>query len=245
MIQQAAAWFQIPGNSEFIAAITGAVVGSLSAGGISWLLQLSAFKAERMKRQEEDDAHARAALLETLFGCLQAQSDLYKFAESAIEAKARQKTLVAPPVPGISTSWAALMPHATLPDPIEIPKAALAILVEKKEAELIMDILNVEAAHKQAIKLWRNYTNTRKRFGQIAPVTLTGAVPSTGFTQKEVEAHYPLLKEMSDLADGILEGAEAQHGSSRETLEKVVEAVEKYAGRKIDLGIPALAPTRT
>lgn len=235
-----AGWLAQPGSSEFVAAILGATVGSLSAGVISWLLQRESFAKDKGDRQREAAARDRALLLQALYACLQAASDQHKFAESSVAAKTQLEKMQAPTYPGLSSSWTAILPHASLPEPISIDPAALTVLMDHRKAELLMNVLDVQAVHRSDIKTWAAFADSRRRFGEKVSVQVRSGVTFTAMTSNDVARLYPHLKELSDLADGILEQSERHADQAGRTVTQLGALIEEVTGTKVELKLPSL-----
>lgn len=231
-------WWQVPGTSEFVSAVVGAVVGSLSGGLISKHLQQAAFEAERKNREAHKLEADRALILQTLYACVQAVSDLHKFNEEAEAAKQRAPTHEAPNIAGLSNTWTALYPLATLPEPISINPEALTVLFDHKDADLAMDVLNVVAVHRSAIKLWDAFGQSRRRFGEKVSVKRDGDVTYTPISQEEMERLYPHLKELTDMADGIIAGTADQHELTKDVVLRVREFLERNMDTKLGISFP-------
>lgn len=240
-----ASWLGQPGSTEFVAAIVGAVVGSVSGGVISWLLQRQAFTKDKDDRMREAKLRDRSLLLQTLYACMQAASDQHKFAESAIEARAKLQKMQAPSYPGLSSSWIGLRPHASLPDPISIDPAALTVLVDHGQAELVMNALDVQAVHRSSLKTWSAFADSRRRFGEKVTVQVQNGVSFTAMSQEDVERLYPHLKELSDLADGLLDQSEQHAALANRTVTQLAALIEKKTGTKVSLKLPSLDAPET
>lgn len=228
-------WWSTPGVSEFVSAILGAVVGAGFSGVISWLLQRDAFKEDRKARAAEKKAHDRALLLQTLYACLRAASDLYKFAESARDAAARLQKLEQPNVTGLSASWAAVVPLVNIPEPVHIDPAAVTVLVDHRQANLAMKVLDAQAIHRASLNLWEAFGDSKRRFGEKVSVKSKNGITYSAFSQADVERLYPHLKEMSDMADGIIETAEQYSRDARIATESLNAFIQQMTGDVLDL----------
>lgn len=231
-------WWQTPGVSEFVSAIVGAVIGSLSAGVISWLLQRASFKKDRIKRAEEKRDADRAQLLQAFYACVQAVSDLHKFNEEAETAKHRAVGMGFPKVHGLSNSWSALNPLATLPRPIAVNPEAITVFIDHNAADLAMEVLDVVAIHRSTIDLWESFKESRRRFGEKVSVKIDGLVTYTPLSNEEIERLYPHLKELTDMADGILAMTGEHHAFVKSAALHVQEFLAHEMGTKLGLKFP-------
>jgi len=184
-------WWQTPGVSEFVSAIAGAIIGALAGGLVSWRLQRASFAKDREDRAQEKARADRALLLQMLYACITAASDLHKLAEEAEAAKARAAELGFPKVPGLTNTWAGLLGLASLPEPITINPEGLTVLVDHKAADLLMGVLDTVAVHRSTIKLWTLFGDSRRRFGEKVPVKFSETGTYTALSQEEIERHYP------------------------------------------------------
>ena len=229
----------MPGASEFVAAIFGAIVGALSSGIISWLLQRSAFKDDQANRSKDKKVHERALLLQALYACLQASDDLSKFADTVRKAQAKLARTPAPPAPGISSNWLTLPAHMFQPEAIKIDPAALTAMVDHKQTELLKKVIHLAAAHNAALKLWASYASTSRRLGEKISVKIAddGRTYFT-LTQAEQERHYAHIKELSDTADAICRDAEKYERDSREATMELLEFMRRTMDEKVSITWP-------
>lgn len=225
-------------ESETIAALIGAVVGSAFGGLISWLLQRSAFTKDREDRRREKADSDRALLLQVLYACLQAVSNLQQFAELAGQAKLAASGMNFPKVPGLSNLWSALNYPSTLPEPISIRPEAITVFIDKRDAELAMGMLDMVAVHRHSISLWEAFTHSRRNLAEKFAVKFDGDVTYTSLSTEELERHYPHLKEVTDLAEGICDTMYKHHARSAELLIRLQAFIAETTGTSLKLVSP-------
>lgn len=231
-------WWQTPGVPEFVSAIAGATFGALAAGMISLLLQRAAFKKEREDRQREKRNTDRSLLLQAFYSCLQASSDLHKFAQEATQARQRAPQLGSPKLPGLSNLWQALNALATLPEPISVDARSITVFIDHRDAELAMSVLDAVAVHRSTIKLWTRYGESRYRFGEKVPVRFDGETTYTTFTDDELARLYPHLKELTDLAEGICSTAAEYAAEAEALVRRLRDFIAKTTGEELRLTFP-------
>lgn len=236
-VQEIAASFG-PGVTEFGAAVVGAIVGSLFGGLVSWKLQAASFKNDADVRSQEKKAQERALLLQTMYAVMKSASDLHKLQEQAEQAMQRS-TPLQPSPPGLNSRFLALLPTMNLPEPIAVRPEAITVMVDHGEAGLAMATLDVVAVHEGALKTWVAYVDSRRRFNEKFPVKLgPNGETQLELTSADVERHYPLLKELSDLAEGICETSRQQADDAKALVDKLGPFIERATGTKLSVTFP-------
>lgn len=234
-VQECAGLLATPGMSEFAAAIAGALIGSISGGIISWVLQRGSFSREREVRQEDKNTADRALLLQTLYEAMRAAGDIKKLALDVIEAKERVKQM-SPAPPGLSNMWLGLKAQANLPEPITIRSEAVTVFIDHKEAELAMGALDIQAVHHGFLKAWENYGQTYRSLGRAVSMKLNpDGTTAIEMNQAELDRLYPQLKEVSDVATWLCDTAEEYAATSRKLVVQLTPFIERVTGTKVQV----------
>lgn len=225
-------------ESETIAALIGAVVGSAFGGLISWLLQRSAFKKDREDREREKRDSERALLFQVALEAARAVSDLQKWAEIAGQARLTASGMNFPKVPGLTNLWSALNYPATLSEPISIRLEAITVFIEKRDAELAMGMLDMVAVHRSAIRLWEVFKESRRALAEKFAVKFDGDLTYTTLSANETSRHYPHLKEVTDLAEAICDNMYRHHAQSSALLKRLEAFIMTETGVSLTFASP-------
>lgn len=166
-------------SNEFWAGVSGALVGSVVSGLISYVLQAQAFAREEKKRESGDSERKLALCMSALLKCMKAYSNLVQMNRhmQTATAEAKQKGAI---LAQVTTAM------VNLPSHINFTSDELTTVLSLASAETFNDFANVDGIHNSCIDIFDTHRNLRKALeeklrvlkvrGNIAEVELSPAL---------------------------------------------------------------------
>jgi len=173
-------------SPEFWAAIAGAIVGSIAAGGISIALQ---FWQYRRERQSQDQSMA----WRIFFKLFQLEQDFAAIQNHIASCDEYAKSK------GIRIGWQSLTAPVNVPAKIRFSPDELSLLFSFDNLELFGMVAQVEAAHVAIVDLQLLYVQRRENLIDRIPAAMDGRVASVNFTDEDVQRFGPLVAEVDDM----------------------------------------------
>lgn len=204
-------------ESEFWAAIAGAVVGGLMSAGVQVVTM-----SWQAKERHNQGAYSLFYKLHSM------ANDLHHFGAHLNEAKAtadKKGTLL----------WQCLFPISNLPSNREIDSSELVLIHKAGEFELLNEIRNLELIHTGMISSMSAYAVKRSSLGERMPARMKGSEGLTELSQEQMDALGPSMAELDTLADGMWEMFASQSEAAMATLVKMNDALTKLVGKSFKL----------
>jgi hypothetical protein len=208
-------------GGEFWAAISGAIVGALIAGVISYCLQrqsLNAAEAQRNKdilERKQTLARSFVVRLSTLYSHL-SQMDRHMKAVFAFIADHPD------PKP---EAWQVARPVSPLPSLIYFPTDELTLLLTLKLDNLFNDAAMLDEVHNTAVAIFGEYGKRKEELNSlVTPVGFTGDVAHLALTPDQVRIARPKMVECSQLAEAMRDQTERGARESWALLTSVSDA---------------------
>ena len=203
-------------SSEFVAAILGAIVGSLGSGIISFLLQRHNYKRQEEKQAAADQARDTALTTSVIFALSNIYHSLHDYREYFTEV--RSYLAENPEVP----RWARLMAVSNLPDVTSIEQQSIVVFALNSEPNLGSKVMNAVRLHSRFTQILGDYCDGRERLGIEMSKPGIGKEVSINMDDSERERLNPLLISLDDLAQTLLDNFESDLSFVRQTLIEVV-----------------------
>lgn len=213
-------------SGETLAAIAGGVVGSIVSGIIALALQVTAQRAS-VKREKEREADADRASLQTIFMVVQqcsAAAHNYLTVIRAAEAEAAGRPI-----------WQALKAFAGPHPKVEIAPLDMGVLLKLGQGELFNNVRDTVASHNGQHDAWSAYSELRREFGRRVPADMTGNRGVATLAGEELRQIGPLVAEMESVSRELHARIQPEEQLARQTLVGVVQALEKFAGVKLEI----------
>lgn len=211
-------------ESEFWAALVGAIVG----GAIAFVVQLIVLLEGR--RQRAFDAQERKVTLAHtfLFKLVKVRCH-YAFLKDLID---RQRE-VGDQLGGSREPWQYLAEMPTAPPPVVFAYEELNMLVSLGEPGLLNELHLVDEMHNSTLNVLAHYGRVRSELIATFPADVEGA---TGWISKEdIKKILPRTTHVNVFAHELIENVEAGDKATDKLLEDVSQAFRKHL--KIRLGI--------
>jgi hypothetical protein len=187
--------------NEFYAAIVGAIIGSLSAGIVSWRLQISAFTQmeKARKRQLRNDRYALAMGLR------------YKVSQLSVNL-AMVSLLINRGLTDRSTTggqgsylFLDIQSANFVQEPISIEPAEFALILMTGDERLFSDLCYVEHSQKSALSLMRQYNAKRS---SLMTNHLWLSLPKPSLSDPRLPDALPDIVQVENLITRIIENAD-------------------------------------
>lgn len=205
-------------SAEFWAAIVGAVVGSVSAGSITWLLQKN---QDRRQTLDRNKGLARALI----FKLLRIHSDFDGFKNHVDEAIANAAENDLP------LGWQALRAIGNLPERISFSPDEMAYLISLENDDLFNKVLSLDVVHSSTIGIFEIYKERRLALtDRLSASALEGTVGTTELNNAQLAFFAPKFAELDLLVSDIRSRVESDATESREALEQSAVAVRHTLG---------------
>lgn len=212
-------------DSEFWAAVVGAIVGSATGGLITWLLQLN---QDRRQSRELNQGLARSLM----FKLIRIYSDFYTFRKhikDSEESAARD---------GLPFGWQSFRAVGNLPDKIQFSSDEMSYLLSLKNFDLFDKVLSLDVTHSSTIDILQTYKERRLALTDRLSATMDGAVGSSFLDEKQMAFFAPKAAELDLMVNELRVRFFEDERDSREALELTNIAISKTLGQKIELKFP-------
>lgn len=161
--------------------LIGAVIGSVIAGAISYLVQRSAVKAARQERGNAKRETDLAVAFNTMAKIIKMFSVFRAMRGLIAEAVARLEE------PGFNSQrpWESLQPMATLPTEVAFTSEEVAFLLSTKVNAVMLKALELADVYNDLLQMFRLYSNKRTAFMSALPlVVVNGRIEGAPMDQE-------------------------------------------------------------
>jgi hypothetical protein len=211
-------------STEFLAAISGAIVGGLIAFAIQLIVLRQARKQRDEETRERQQAIGQALLIKmikihsTLFGM---HRQLEDFFENASNPKLEP--------------WEFVLPLANLPQFVSFSTDEMSLFLSLKNNGLFNSILHMDEIHNTTIDSFRTYRELRASLTSSLAAEMEGIVGTTNFTKPQYDFFRPKMVEINQLAIDLRERCNIDQQESWEVLEALNSALRNAIGLKYKL----------
>lgn len=209
-------------ESEFWAAVVGAIVGSVTGGLIAWLLQLS---QDRRQTRERNQGLARSLI----FKLIRIHSDLQGFKTHVDECEANAKR------DGLPIGWQSLRAIGNLPDGVSFTPEEMSYLLSLKDYKLFDKVLSLDVVHSSTIRIFELYKERRLTLTDMLSATMNGMVGTSELDDTQKAFFDPKAAELDLLVSDIRTRVEQDAKESREALEETNVAIKPTLGHLLVL----------
>ena len=215
-------------NSEFYAAITGAIVGSAVGGLISYHLQNKALQAVKQQALEDRKSVQLSLAYSTFIKLTRLFSNLSTTNAAVQEALQRASTK------NIPFGWQPLQPFATLPDHINFSTEEMALLIHLKKIELFNNLVSMDAVHNNFIDMIAVYGAKRESLTQqLKVMAVDGSEFTTFLGMPDSLAFKPAMSELDQLANHIAEALPLNTNTAADLLEQLTSTIRENFGTSL------------
>lgn len=210
--------------NEFWAAIVGAIVGSISAGLITWFLQWTQDSRQTLERN-------RGLARSLLFKLMRIHSDLQGFKNHSDEALENAKRDRLP------EGWQSLRAIGNLPDRVNFTPDEMSYLLSLQNYKLFEMVVSLDVVHSSTIGIFELYKERRLALTDMLSAAMQGHVGETVLTDEQKAFFDPKAAELdllvSDIRSRVLKDAQ----ESMQALVETNEAISKTLGHKLQVEI--------
>lgn len=212
-------------DSEFWAAVAGAIVGAVAGGGLTWALQ---WHQDTRQTLERDKALARSLI----FKLMRIYSDFYGLRKHVEECADRAKK------DGLPEGWQSLRPIANLPPQVSFTPDEMSYLLSLKNFDLFNKVISLDVVHASTMGIFDVYAARRMALTDGLSASMQGMVGTSTMNDEQYAVFAPKAAELDLLAADIRVRVEQDCRDSREAVIKANEAVSSTLGHRLDLEIP-------
>ncbi|KGB51785.1 hypothetical protein FG91_04151 [Sphingopyxis sp. LC81] len=213
---------------EFVAAIVGAIVGSIAAGAISYLMQRQMLREDRKKRKEDSAEKLEAAALSLFFKLQACMNDLRTLADHVVDAQAFAER-------ESWDLWQALIPIPNLP-PIQVfVSDDLATLVRLKDFDLYNKVRDVEVTHRSMIDSMHLYLKVRSELGRAMGADISGTHSVSPLTAEDQRRVGPMILETGGLAQSIADTVVDDAETAKDAFERYNASLKALIGHSFTI----------
>jgi hypothetical protein len=210
---------------EFWAAVTGAIIGAIAGGGVTWALQSM---QDRRQRKERDQALARSLI----FKLMRIYSDFRGFKKHVDECAANATAL------SLQDSWQSLRAIGNLPPQLSFTPDEMSYLLSLKEFNLFNKVVSLDVVHSSTIGIFGLYAARRSELMDMLPASsMQGTVGTASLSPAQLAYFAPRAAELELLVTDIKVRVEEDVKDSREALVEVNAAAAATFGRPLKLEI--------
>ncbi|MBL8628073.1 MAG: hypothetical protein JNM81_00485 [Rhodospirillaceae bacterium] len=219
-------------DSEFWAAIAGAVVGGLISLGVQLLAFRYSKKQAKDAKQDTQIALAKSLLLKTMK--INAHLNQFqKHNEFHFKLADEQKL----------GAWQVVKAFANLPQQIHFSTDELTLLLSLNADDLFNEIVMLDEIHNDAIELFRTYKEMRGSLTQLLPSKMEGSHGIAELTPEQLFTLRPKMVELEALAQDIKIRCEQDTSESWSCLTKLMTTFRDKLGLKLTVEKRKQAPT--
>lgn len=217
-------------DSEFWAAIVGAIVGSFTAGGISYVLQRQTAVEAAQQRAEERELIRKSLGYSLLFKTIKIYSDFSVMRNYLSEAFNRAKASNPP-----QEAWQTLLPLANLTDPVHFSPEEMSMLLSLKDDDCFNAVMSLDAVHNAALQSFVTYRDMRRAFTNALPSDAEGVVGTIRLDREQLRHLRPKMIELNSLAQTMLTNISRESDEAAIALTKLRELLNERLGLKIKI----------
>jgi hypothetical protein len=207
-------------NSEFWAAITGAVVG----GVISLGIQLVALNAAKQERREERQERRVALSRSLMYKLMRITSDLHNLHQHVEESYA------AAPSEAHGEPFLFVLPLANHPEYVHFSEQEVSLVMSFKDDDLLDQLMSLDVVHNGLIDVFKTYQIMRNELLEKMPAQMNGNVGTTTLNESEMLVVRPRMVAINILLEQARARAKGDYLDARSTLEKLHKAMTVKLG---------------
>lgn len=209
-------------ESEFWAAIVGALVGSIGGGSVTWLLQRA---QDNRQSSERNGALARSLV----FKLLRIHSDFEGFRLDIVEAaRNAEKNKLA-------VGWQSLRGIANFPARVSFTADEMSYLLSLKDFELLNDVMTLDVVHSSTIGIFEKYAARRAELTDMLPANMTGSIGEVSLTAAQHSIVAPRAAELDLLVHDMKSRVDRDAAESRDALVRTNRAIKQTLGYSLTL----------
>ena len=219
--------------NEFWAAIIGAVVGAVTAGIISYLIQRTALKATADQLEKEAENRKKALGYALLFKMVRIYSGLAHMSRHLEEhfKKLEQKEYAG------SEPWQIVLPIANPLEAVHFSTDEMAMLLSLKDNDLFNDLASLDVVHNSTIELFRTHASLRAKLLEMLPANIEGMVGEVHLTAEQAMYVRPKMVEINALIIDINERCTKDTNEAKDILQRLSTTLNN----KLELSISLLS----
>lgn len=211
-------------ESEFWAAIGGAIVGSVMA----LLIQLIALREARDQRQA-DATDRKQALGHALIVKLTKMHSNFGFLEQFVNSEKREGERL-----GVSKEpWQYLRQLPNGPSLVQFTEAELCLVLTLGEDRLFSDLMRMDNVHRSTLEMLNSYGRERAALIAGLPADIHGAVAWTEFSDEEKKVFLPKATAVNSLGHHLIKRAKLDAEESHDLLSRLVETLHQHLNTNV------------
>jgi hypothetical protein len=226
---------ELVNSKEFLAAIVGALVGAVSGGLISFLIQLVALRSARKlqllaldetrEQRDQDQLEVRKALAHSLlFKLMKIASNNYGLFDHIHSGLSR---------PDDQPKWAMVEPIINLPDRVTFTSEEMSLLMALKESDLLNRVINLDLIHNSLIDAMAAYGIQRMALtDRLSAVSIDDTHVETHLSPEQAATLAPKMMALDQLVDHLHGRARLDYDEAAQTL----NALHSFLDGKLHLG---------
>ena len=197
-------------SSEFWAVISGATIGAIVGGLISFLIQLKVLREGRAQREEEHSRVRSAQANSLLFKMIRIHSNFHLINRHFRESFERADTSGFKGEP-----WQFVIPIANPPSPVNFTADEMGMLLSLKDDDVFNNVLSMDSVHNGLVEVLNVHQERRSSLSEALPVEeADGKIVSSVLSEKQVLALRPKLIEINELVHAIRDEAQRSEQES-------------------------------
>lgn len=214
----------VPHETEFWAAIAGAVAGGL----IAFIVQMIALRAANEQRQADDKRNQQALGYSLLFKMMRIYSNfnnIHRYIEECFEEAAKLGKIEEP------APWQILLPLATVPDPVHFSADEMGMLLGQKDSDVFNSVLSMDAIHNNLMGTIKFLNDKRMALTErLAAEQMEGNVASGVLREDQIAPLRPKIFEVNDLTEKVRARAKADFEESEDVLARLDKGLREKLG---------------
>ncbi|WP_379786857.1 hypothetical protein [Marivibrio halodurans] len=216
-------------TNEFWAAITGAIVGSVIGGLITFGIQRMSLKAAENERVDTAKDRQRSLGYSLLFKMVRIYSGLATMHNHVEECFTRAREQGH----GHLEPWAVLLPIANPLDKVHFANEEMAMLLSLKDNNLFNDLVALDSVHNSTIGLFRMYGAERGALLEKLPANMTGLVGRISLPEDQAQHVQPKMAELNALVTDTRKRCKKDYDKSLDVLNRL----NNLLNQKLELGV--------
>lgn len=211
-------------DSEFWAAIAGAVVG----GVISYLLQRQNLEAAEKQRDKEKQDRNDALGNALIFKLIRIHSNLVGFEEHL-----KERLALAAQFGESDEPWQFYIPFVNLPSPVHFSSDEMGFLLSLKDDDLFNRIASFDEVHNSAIAIFSTLDSQRAVLtSQLPTETMEGEIGHIALTPEQAKYFRPKMVQLNSLIVQASAWCKTEVPNSRFLLIRLKAVLEAKVGIK-------------
>jgi hypothetical protein len=211
-------------SSEFLAAILGALVGSLSSGVISYCLQKQAISHAAADREKakvaEEQSLARSLLIKLMRIHTGFRGLRLHFSECDSAGKREN-----PPL----ERWQSFIPLANLPEMVHFSPEETGLLLKIRADDLFNTIVNLDVIHNAVLEPMRTAATLKAEIGRAIGVeSMVGNLATSAFDKKTLLLIQPQVVQLQSLLEQMSSECAKSELETQKALEDFVKTSNEH-----------------